>query len=175
MKKRNLSLEKRKFLKGFTLVELLITMTVIGVLTSLALVSYQGSRKTARDAKRKADLEQIRSALEMYRTDNGAYPTGGAGSNRPDWILNTGVTDEHPLGILKDEGYLAVVPIDPGLNACIDGCPPGDCGKAQFYSYRSDAGITYKLQAVEETSGFDDCLAECTEDWGDYQYCVSNP
>lgn len=55
---------------GFTLIELLTVMTIIAVLVGLALVSFQGTRKTARDGKRKADLEQIRSALEMYRADN---------------------------------------------------------------------------------------------------------
>lgn len=62
--------------KGFTLIELLVALTIIGLLVGFSLVSYQGSRKTARDAKRKADLEQIRSALEMYRTDCGRYPVG---------------------------------------------------------------------------------------------------
>jgi general secretion pathway protein G len=60
--------------KGFTLIELLVAMTVIAVLTGMALVSFQGSRQSARDAKRKADLEQIRSALEMCRSDTNAYP-----------------------------------------------------------------------------------------------------
>ena len=69
---------KSKFLNlksGFTLIELLVTMTIVAVLLSIALVSYQGARKSARDGKRKADLEQIRSALEMCRTDAGSYPT----------------------------------------------------------------------------------------------------
>lgn len=60
--------------KGFTLIELLVTMTIVAVLAALALVSLQGSRKGARDAKRKADLEEIRAALEMYRADRGDYP-----------------------------------------------------------------------------------------------------
>ncbi|MGB9585894.1 MAG: type II secretion system protein [Anaerolineales bacterium] len=61
---------------GFTLIELLTTMTIIAVLAGLALVSLQGARKSARDGKRKADLEQIRSALEMCRSDTGSYPAG---------------------------------------------------------------------------------------------------
>jgi len=61
--------------KGFTLIELLVAMTVASVLMGLTLVSYQGARKSARDGKRKADLEQIRSALEMCRADKGSYPT----------------------------------------------------------------------------------------------------
>ena len=60
---------------GFTLIELLVAMTVVAVLMGIALVSLQGARKSARDGKRKADLEQIRSALEMCRTDTGSYPS----------------------------------------------------------------------------------------------------
>jgi general secretion pathway protein G len=62
--------------KGFTLIELLVVMTIIAILLGLSLVSLQGARKTARDGKRKAELEEIRSALEMCRTDSGSYPSG---------------------------------------------------------------------------------------------------
>jgi general secretion pathway protein G len=48
-------------------------MAIIAVLMGVSLVAYQGTRKAARDSKRKADLEQIRSALEIYRTDQRTY------------------------------------------------------------------------------------------------------
>jgi len=64
----------KKLSAGFTLIEILVAMTIVAVLTSLSLVSLQGSRKVARDGKRKADLEQIRSALEIYRSEVKAYP-----------------------------------------------------------------------------------------------------
>ncbi len=60
--------------KGFSLIELLVVATIIIVLTTIGLVSYQIANVRARDTKRKADLEQIRAALEMYRTENGLYP-----------------------------------------------------------------------------------------------------
>jgi general secretion pathway protein G len=76
--------------KGFTLIELLVVIVIIGILMSVLLVSYQGTRVTARDGKRKADLEQIRSALELYHADCGQYPasslqfgTGSLTSNCP--------------------------------------------------------------------------------------------
>ena len=65
---------------GFTLVELLIAMTIVAVLTALSLVSYQGARKNARDGQRRADLEQIRSALEICRADTDSYPLGALSS-----------------------------------------------------------------------------------------------
>lgn len=60
--------------KGFTFIELLVSITIVLLLSSVAMVSYQSSNKKARDNKRRADLEQARAALEMYRTDNGEYP-----------------------------------------------------------------------------------------------------
>ncbi len=61
--------------RGFTLIELLVVIVIIGVLMGILLVSYQGTRITARDGKRKADLEQIRAAIELYHADCGQYPT----------------------------------------------------------------------------------------------------
>jgi prepilin-type N-terminal cleavage/methylation domain-containing protein len=63
---------------GFTLIEMLVVVTIIILLTSIGLVSYGQISKTSRDAKRKSDLEQARAALVLYRIDNGVYPaTGG--------------------------------------------------------------------------------------------------
>ena len=62
-------------LSGFTLVELLVVIAIIVILISVSLVGLTGSRETARDAKRKADLEAIRSALELYKSDNNKYPS----------------------------------------------------------------------------------------------------
>jgi len=59
---------------GFTLIEVLVAATIIALLTSIGVVSYQAANRQARDAKRKADLEQIRAALQIYRGDCGAYP-----------------------------------------------------------------------------------------------------
>ena len=62
--------------KGFTLVELLISASIIAILAGVTIAVLKPSHfyGKARDGKRKADLEQIRSALEMYRTDAGSYP-----------------------------------------------------------------------------------------------------
>ena len=65
-------MKKKNF--GFTLIELLVAMTIMAMLLAIAAFSYQGARKSARDGRRKADLEQVRSALEMCRTDAGSYP-----------------------------------------------------------------------------------------------------
>lgn len=65
-------ISKNKF--GFTFIEILVVITIIGILAAVAMVSYQSANIRSRDAKRKADIEQIRSALEMYRADYTFYP-----------------------------------------------------------------------------------------------------
>jgi len=121
---------KRDFLRGFTLIELLVVISIIGILISLSLFGIQNSRKSARDAKRKSDLESIRSALEMYKADNGRYPsTSMSGINASS------------LAILS---YISSIPTDP-----ISG---------RIYVYRctkvsgSDC-LAYDLCAALETGG----------------------
>lgn len=60
---------------SFTLIEILVSATIIALLATVGLVSYVSFSQQSRDARRKADLEQIRTALEMYRSNVGSYPT----------------------------------------------------------------------------------------------------
>jgi general secretion pathway protein G len=60
--------------KGFTLIELLVTVSIMALIMGASLTAFEGSKKSTRDGKRKADLEGIRSALEIYRSDVGGYP-----------------------------------------------------------------------------------------------------
>ena len=60
--------------KGYSLIELLVVISIIGILTALALVALQGAKTSGRDARRRGDLEQIRSALEIYKSDCQQYP-----------------------------------------------------------------------------------------------------
>lgn len=63
-----------KIKTGFTLIELLVTLAIIGIMAALALFGTQGIREQARDGKRKSDLETLRSALEVYKSDCNDYP-----------------------------------------------------------------------------------------------------
>ena len=67
---------KRNTKKGFTLIEMLVVISMIGILTTLALVSFESSQKRARDTQRKSDLKQYQTALENFANDsNGLYPS----------------------------------------------------------------------------------------------------
>jgi prepilin-type N-terminal cleavage/methylation domain-containing protein len=61
--------------KGFTLVELLVVISIIGLLSTIAIVSLGSARAKSRDTKRVADMKQMFTALEQYYTDYSGYPT----------------------------------------------------------------------------------------------------
>lgn len=60
--------------RGFTLIEVLVAATIVALLSTIGLSGYQAITRSGRDALRKSDLEQLRSALEMYKSENGSYP-----------------------------------------------------------------------------------------------------
>lgn len=142
--------------KGFTLIELLVVIAIIGILASVILAALNNARVKGRDARRLQDLRQIRIALELYNDKYGTYPIGGAGSDRAEWVSNGSESANHPLGALKDAGFMTKVPIDPGINNYVAPGVQAGCGSAQFYMYWSD-GQKYLLGAVTEAKGFTGC------------------
>lgn len=88
--------------KGYTLIEILIVTTIIVLLTAVAVVSYSTFLKQSRDAKRKTDLEQIRAALEMYRSDNDSYFAFASGNCSSYTALTSG-----------SPKYIQTMPSDP--------------------------------------------------------------
>lgn len=123
---------------GFTLIELLVVIAIIGLLSSIVLASLNGARAKARDARRKQDLVQIRTALEMYFNDKGSYPLAypsvwGGVSTVPCGSGNgqTSGSGAYISGLTPT--YISVLPVDPGS--------PGSCNG---YLYNSN-GVNYKL------------------------------
>lgn len=67
---------------GFTLVELLVVISILGILASIALVAFTSSQIKGRDAQRKSDLTQVSRALEIFYQDYQKYPpSDGANSS----------------------------------------------------------------------------------------------
>lgn len=60
--------------KGFTLIELMIVITVIAILSAVALFAFTRVQKQSRDARRKAEMKTLQTALVAYNADNGTYP-----------------------------------------------------------------------------------------------------
>lgn len=71
--------------RGFTLIELLVVIAIIGILIAVGSLSYAKAVQLSRDSRRKTDLEQIRQALETYRSENASYPANMS-SLEPDYI-----------------------------------------------------------------------------------------
>lgn len=67
--------------KGFTIIELLIVVAIIGLMSSLGLAALTDARLDARDKRRIADLRQIHKALELYFVDNHTFPLESEGAN----------------------------------------------------------------------------------------------
>lgn len=91
---------------GFTLIELLVVISIIGILIGLSIVGLQAARAGARDARRKADLEQIRSSIEIYKADCGVYPASLPSAGSP---LTGTLASCSPQG----STYISSMPGDP--------------------------------------------------------------
>lgn len=69
----------KKLQKGFTLIELMVVVAIIGILMAAGILAFSNAQQSARDAKRKADVDAISKALEQYNQANsGSYPSGAS-------------------------------------------------------------------------------------------------
>lgn len=115
--------------KGFTLIELLIAISIIAIVSAIGFVSYSQAQVTARDAKRKQDLNSIRTALQLYYQANKHYPctltgVGWLSSNLPPWITDsvdsttqdTTCASTAASTVAFDQNYINQVPVDPLAN-----------------------------------------------------------
>ncbi len=66
----------KKVQQGFTIIELLIVIAIIGILAGLVLNNFQGAQAKARDVQRRADMNSIHGKLEEYYNNNNGYPDG---------------------------------------------------------------------------------------------------
>lgn len=63
--------------KGFTLIEVMVVLAIIGILVAILVINFDESRKQSRDAARKSDLLAMQLAIETYKAQNGNYPAEG--------------------------------------------------------------------------------------------------
>lgn len=136
----------KKYSAGFSLVEIMVVVVIIGIISSFTYVSFSKSSAKGRDAERKTDLRALQAAIEQYKSKEGLYPEGcnAAGS----WSGQVGTIYECPsasgeyiLGLAPE--YIAKLPTDPKL---VDNSPnPSDSG--YIYLVNSERSV-YKLMAL---------------------------
>ena len=154
--KAKLKRNKSSFiLKGFTLIELLVVMAIIAVLVSISVFALQGARESGRNAQRKANLETIRQAFELFKSDCGRYPVSlpAAGGSL--------------------QGTLAQGCSPLNSNYYLSNNTPGDPTTGRVYYYTT-TGTTYSLYAALEGEGTAIAGTDCG---GGVQctYGVTNP
>ena len=110
---------------GFTLLELLVVIFIIGVLSTMAIVALQSARKSARDAKRVSDIRQMQTALELYFHDWQEYPSSMTAGGP----LSTGT---------PEVTYMYIIPSGPTP-------ADGSCSAAYSYS-QALTGASYTIQ-----------------------------
>lgn len=123
MKKNQASLRRQ----GFTFIEILVVVTIIAVLTMVGVTNFKVANQKARDGRRQGDLQQIRAALELYRTDQNAYPLTAAFPAAGGSLAAGGTT------YMSDR--------------------PGDPLPSTYTYYYSSDGVTYTLCAYLELGG----------------------
>lgn len=107
--------KQKKNRSGFTIVELLIVIVVIGILAAIVIVAYTGIQGRARDTQRVDDLKTIAKALEVYKINNGAYPNPVSTPNASSWEVSTNGSNvaTNFLSALVSPNGVSKIPVDP--------------------------------------------------------------
>lgn len=129
--------------KGFTLIELIVVITIIGLLVAVVLASLSVSRQKGRDAQRASQTQEILKAFELFYSNNGVYPNDGVSGvgHAPVLLSSTGAQ-------IQSSGLMPRIPEDPLYDS------------AEGYRYcSSDEGNSLALLVnIENDSGTDYCV-----------------
>lgn len=119
--------------RGFTLIEIMVVVVILGVLAAMVAPKILSRPDQAKVTVARSDIETVAQAIELYRLDNGTYPTMDQG-------LMALVQKPTIAPIPKNwnpEGYLKKIPVDPWGNPYFY-LQPGNHGKYDLYSLGAD-------------------------------------
>lgn len=117
--------------RGFSLIEIMVVVVILGILAALVVPKIISRPDDARVVKVKQDILAIQNALDLYRLDNGTYPTEDQGIRA---LVEKPTTNPIP----KDwRSYLKTLPRDPWGNDYLY-LNPGQHGEIDIFSYGAD-------------------------------------
>jgi len=116
---------------GFTLIELMIVVVILGLLAATIMPKILSKPDKARVAKAKFDMRQIMTALQLFKTDNGRFPTTSEG-------LQALVSNPGGLIDYDPDAYLDKVPLDPWKNNYVYISPGVNSKDFDILSYGKD-------------------------------------
>lgn len=108
MKKQLKTMHDRK-MSGFTLIEVMVVVVILGILAAVIVPKIMSRPEQARIVKVKQDILAVQSALDLYKLDNGFYPTTDQGLQA---LVSKPSAQPVPRN-WKSEGYLQDLPVDP--------------------------------------------------------------
>ena len=120
---------------GFSLIEILVVLLIIGLLSTLVAINVLPSQDRARVEKAKADISIMGNALEMHRLERFTYPSSELGLKA---LLKTG--EENSLNNVNNRGYIKSLPKDPWGND-YQYIIPGQNGEYDLFSMGADGDI----------------------------------
>jgi general secretion pathway protein G len=132
------TMRKKRDERGFTLIELMVVIVILGILAGLIVPRIMGRPDEARQAKARIQIESMETALKLYKLDNGSYPTTEQGLQA--------LVEAPEVGELarswREGGYLekGKIPKDPWNNEYIY-LSPGTQGDFDLISYGADGEL----------------------------------
>ena len=114
---------------GFTLLEIMVVIVILGILASMVLPSLLGNKEKAERQKVVSDITTLESAMDMYKLDNSHYPNTDQGLEA---LVSKPDIDPQPRNY-REDGYIKRLPTDPWGNEYLL-LQPGENGKYDLFS-----------------------------------------